>query len=52
MKFTIIIPCYNEKESIDTLLKNILTIQKEYALECILVENGSTDETKKWLKKY
>lgn len=46
MKFSIIIPCYNEESNIHQLIKRILPLQKKYNLEYILVENGSVDNSK------
>ena len=50
MKFSIIIPCYNEKENLALLIDNILPLQNDYELEYILVENGSTDNSREYLK--
>lgn len=44
MKYSIILPCYNESESLDDLIKIIKKFPKKYKCEFILVENGSTDE--------
>lgn len=46
MKFSIIIPCYNEESNLQQLIKSILPLQKKYNLEYILVENGSVDNSK------
>ncbi len=51
MKFSIVIPCYNECESLPSLIDYILPLQNEYELEYILVENGSTDDSKEYLLK-
>lgn len=50
MKFSIIIPCYNEKDNIDNLIKRIRPLQDEYDLEYVLVENGSTDGSRDYFK--
>jgi len=50
MKFSIIIPCYNEQANLALLIEKILPLQKDYELEYILVENGSTDNSRKYLK--
>tara|TARA_B100000900_G_C20530220_1_gene695992 strand:- start:9 stop:428 length:420 start_codon:yes stop_codon:yes gene_type:complete len=48
MKLSIIIPCYNEKSSIEDLVKNCLeNINDE--TEILLVDNGSSDNTFKVL---
>ncbi len=43
MKFSIIIPCYNEGKNVRALLKSMLPLTDCYDLECIFVENGSSD---------
>ena len=50
MKFSIIIPCYNERENVDNLLRTAIPLQKKYDLEWILVENGSTDHSRDYFK--
>lgn len=47
MRYSIIIPCYNEADNIDNLLNKIRPLQEKYDLEYILVENGSTDDSRK-----
>ncbi len=51
MKFSIIIPCYNESENIDNLIKQIKPLQENYDLEYILVENGSKDKSREYFKE-
>ena len=48
MKYSIVLPCYNESESLDDLVKIIKKFPKKYKCEFILVENGSTDDSKKF----
>lgn len=48
MKYSIILPCYNESESLNDLVKIIEKFPKKYKCEFILVENGSTDDSKKF----
>ena len=46
-KLSIVIPCYNEEKNVEPLFKKIeelLNLDKD--LEIIIVENGSTDNTK------
>lgn len=45
IKYSLIIPCYNEVDNLDTLIENCkpLLINKE--IEIVLVNNGSTDGT-------
>ena len=51
MKFSIIIPCYNEEDNIDNLISRIRPLQEKYDLEYVLVENGSKDESRIYFKK-
>ena len=44
MKLSIVIPCYNESDSINLLIEKLLKILKN-DIEIILVDNGSTDDT-------
>ena len=50
MKYSIIIPCYNERDNIDSLIKRISPLQKKYDIEYILVENGSKDSSREYFK--
>ena len=52
MKYSIIIPCYNEVDNIDNLIKRIISLQNKYDLEYVLVENGSKDNSKEYFKNY
>ncbi|BCZ49016.1 hypothetical protein psyc5s11_50830 [Clostridium gelidum] len=46
MKFSIVIACYNEEKSLETLIERILPLTLKYNIEFILVENGSTDNSR------
>jgi len=50
MKFSIIIPCYNEGSNLPILIENITPLLNDYELEYVLVENGSTDNSRKYFK--
>lgn len=50
MKFSIIIPCFNERANIDNLIERIRPLQSGYNLEYILIENGSSDDSKLYFK--
>ena len=51
MKFSIIIPCYNERENIDKLISRITPLQSQYDLEYVLVENGSQDGSRDYFRQ-
>lgn len=51
MKYSIIIPCYNERDNIASLIARIRPLQSEYDLEYVLVENGSKDGSEEYFKK-
>ena len=46
MKYSIVIPCYNESGNLKKLVKLLEKIPKKYKVEFILVENGSTDNSR------
>jgi len=55
MKITsisIIIPCYNEAETIDELLTSVINVQLPYKKEIIVVDDCSTDNGFKVIEKY
>ncbi len=45
IKFSIIIPCYNEAENMEFLLKSFSFLEKRGNVELIIVNNGSIDKT-------
>ena len=45
MKFSLVIPCYNEAQNIPLLLGRCKELTRQPDLEVILVDNGSTDNT-------
>ncbi len=51
MKFSIVIPCYNEAENIPILLERFASVIEGEEIEVVLVNNGSTDQTKQVLKE-
>lgn len=51
MKYSIIIPCYNESESINELVSVLKKVPKKYKTEFILVENGSKDNSREIFDK-
>ena len=50
MKLSIIIPCYNEKKTIEKVVKNILSFC-DFNKEIIIVDDGSTDGSVEIIKK-
>ncbi len=51
MKFSLVIPCFNEAKNIGILLKRCRTLGSSKAWEIILVNNGSTDNTNDVLER-
>lgn len=51
IKFSILIPCFNEGKSLGNLLSQIILLQQDYDIEFILIENGSTDDSKNFFKE-
>jgi glycosyltransferase involved in cell wall biosynthesis len=45
MKYSIVIPCYNEEENLPNLIRSISEFSKGRELEFVLVENGSKDNS-------
>lgn len=50
-KVSVIIPTYNEQETISLLIKEIQKFKGKYVLEIIISDGGSTDDTVKLSKK-
>ena len=51
MKYSIIIPCYNEEDNVEKLINLLSSKSNLYDIEWIIVENGSKDNTRDLLKK-
>ncbi len=51
MKFSLVIPCYNEAKNIPLLLERCQAVVDYPGVEVILVDNGSTDDTPRVLKE-
>ncbi len=51
MRFSLVIPCYNEAENLPLLLEACKALADKPLVEVILVDNGSTDDTQTVLKK-
>src|SRR3989338_6736869 len=53
MKLSIIVPVFNEGKSISEILTKLMAVYiKPFDVEIIVVDDGSTDETKKKLSLY
>ena len=48
--YSIVIPCYNEAENLEKLVAALRKFPKRYDVEFILVENGSTDDSRKMFR--
>ena len=46
MKTSIIIPCYNEQDNIALLAEHFAPIAEDFPIELVLVDNGSSDNTR------
>ena len=51
MKFSLIIPCYNEEKNLQILINKCFDILKNNNCEVVLVNNGSIDNSKQILDK-
>jgi glycosyltransferase involved in cell wall biosynthesis len=49
--FSVVIPCYNQAEFLATAINSVLE-QRYQNWECILVNDGSTDQTSEVIKEY
>jgi glycosyltransferase involved in cell wall biosynthesis len=50
MKLSVIVPCYNEAKTIETVLENIKNVSLEIDKEIIIIDDCSTDGTREYLK--
>ena len=51
IKYSLIIPCFNEEKSLNELIRMCEPLGKCRSLEIILVDNGSSDQTQKILER-
>lgn len=51
MKYSLVIPCYNEEKNLSLLIRKYKKFLVDPKNELILVNNGSTDQTEKFFKK-
>lgn len=52
MKYSLVIPCFNEEKNLPLLIERCIKILDRNDTQLILVDNGSTDNTKKILSEY
>ena len=52
MKYSLIIPCFNEEKNLPLLIEKSKELLSRNDIQLILVDNGSTDNTKKILLNY
>ena len=48
---SIVVPCFNEDESVGIFLEEIQKTLKDYNFEVIYVNDGSSDNTLKYIKE-
>ena len=51
IRLSIVVPCYNEEKNIPLILERFNTVIEGHAIEVILVNNGSTDQSSAMIKK-
>ncbi len=51
VKYSLVIPCYNESKNIIAILEKVKFSFNPKVIELIIVDNGSTDDTQQLLKK-
>jgi len=51
MRISIIIPCYNEDQTIKTLIKHLIEVELPINKEIIIVDDGSERCQKQYIKK-
>ena len=52
MKISVVIPCYNEIGTIETIIQLVQAVDLPMEQELIIVDDYSTDGTREYLKKY
>jgi len=52
MKFSLVIPCYNEAANLPLLLEHCRKLTEQPDVEVVLVDNGSTDESPTVLRNF
>src|SRR5690554_1592094 len=49
MKLSIVMPCYNEINTIETIVNEVLSVNLAVDRELIIVDDGSSDGTREYL---
>lgn len=52
MKLSIVIPCYNERDTIAECLVRVVAALPDVAKEIVIVDDGSRDGTRDWLARH
>lgn len=52
IKLSLVIPCYNEEKNISLIVEKLKKVLNDKDKEILLVDNGSTDKTRKEIEKY
>ena len=52
MKISVVIPIFNEEDYVINILEKVNDKKKNFNLEIIVIDDGSTDSTKKILEDY
>lgn len=50
MRLSVIIPVYNERRTLATVLASVSSVMPTVAKEVVIVDDGSTDGTREWLE--
>ena len=51
IKYSLVIPCFNELENIKIIINRLMQLEFKDNFELILVNNGSTDQTHKYVSR-
>ena len=52
MKVTILIPCFNEEETISEVIERVRKLRTTFEKEILVVNDGSTDESEKIIREF
>ena len=51
VKLTLVVPCYNEKDNLNKIIRKCEIITSNHPIKFILVDNGSTDGSQEIFNK-